>query len=162
MMTLEFYCMSCKKKFTREANVVAIKGINRKYYCISCKKNFNRESQKHVRQKCEYCHSEVYVREVTKFPKQPINYQKALHTMSVHLKHANLKLEKRKFQLAFEHNLVEAMKKFVPTKEAFVDCLKLAKVETASKKRTLLQTLKRHNMIKREDDIGFEFRGVKY
>lgn len=74
----------------------------------------------------------------------------------------NLRLQKRKFQLVYEHNLVEAMKKYVPNKEEFKSCLRVAKKQTLEDKRTLYKTLLKYKIIKRESEEGFEFKGVNF
>jgi hypothetical protein len=67
------------------------------------------------------------------------------------------RMQAQKMKLVFEHNLVAAMKKYVPSRDAFFQCLKLAKMNTISQKRELYRALLKHNDIKSESEYGFRF-----
>ena len=116
-----------------------------------------RKVKKHSKQHCEYCKSDQYVRDCTKGKKIPFNALKALQHRRNQVSKMGAHLEAAKFKLVFEHNIVEALKKYVPSKKDFADALALAKKETISKKKVLYNKLVKNKIIKEESNIGFKF-----
>jgi DNA-directed RNA polymerase subunit RPC12/RpoP len=117
--------------------------IQMDYYCLSCKKNFESDEKGIV--SCKFCGEELYVRKSEK------KTQKLLSTKYQELNRKYDMLSERykriRFYLKFEHYLTSSMKKYIPTKKEFDECLELAKKESIKRNKNLYEHLKNKRML---------------
>lgn len=123
------------------------------YYCMSCKQSFESDILNNVR--CSKCHDGIYVRrnkikvKTIKTKDDIISKQQSrikLLENKIYILETRIRL--KKFFLVYEHFITAAMKKYIPDKESFNECLMLAKKETINKKKQLYNDLIKSKVLK--------------